>query len=224
MFQRLGWALAAELAFATAAVSGAGEVFPVVHSDPITVRIVDGKDSRPLGRMHLTVIAGYDQGDMRNQLFREEVLTDAQGQVRLSNQLANLPLLQVWVGARSLCQAHPRTNGFSMELIRRDGLSAPNRCGMATVEDKPGVFTVFVKGKGAAPAIVAPAIKSESVPAWASHPTPTPVDASTLTPASPGITSDVVPCCRAGSKKTRRARRDCRRTIPVLPGLALCFR
>ncbi len=191
----------------SAAASGAGESgavesFPVVHNEPVTVRILGGKDGRPLGRLHLILIAGYDQRDLSEQLYHAEVLTDADGRARLPKQFANLPWLQVWVGKKPLCQAHPRKAGFSVELIRRDGLSAPNRCGKATVEDAPGVFTVFVKDKGAPPAAVpAPAIA------------PGPAQAKTS-----------APCCCADSKKPRRAGSACRRLVILLPGLALSLR
>ena len=101
--------------------------------------------------MHLVLLGGYDQSDLHDQLYRAEILTDAHGQARLPWQLAHLPWLQVWVANKPLCQAKPRGESFSVDLIRRDGLSAPNLCGTATVEDAPGVFTVFVKGKGVAP-------------------------------------------------------------------------
>lgn len=156
MIRPLTVSLAAGLAALTATASVAGESFPVVHDEAITVRILSGKNGQPLARLHLTLIAGYDQSDLREELFREEALTDEQGQARLSNQLANLPWLQVWVNRKPLCQANPRRARFSVELIRRDGLSAPNRCGEATVEEKPGVFTVFVKSKSAATAAIAP--------------------------------------------------------------------
>jgi hypothetical protein len=136
------------MALLTATLNCAAESFPVVHNEPITVRILGGKDGKVLVHMHLVLIGGYDQRDLHDQLYRAEMLTDARGQVRLTGQLASLPWLQVWVGKKSLCQTKPRGASFSVELIRRDGLSAPNRCGTATVEDTPGVFTVFVKGKG----------------------------------------------------------------------------
>jgi hypothetical protein len=97
--------------------------------------------------MHLVLLAGYDRNDLHDQLYRAELLTDAHGQAHLPKQLANLPWLQVWVAKKPLCQVKPRGESFSVELIRRDGLSAPNHCGKATVEDAPGVFTVFVKSK-----------------------------------------------------------------------------
>ncbi len=142
--------LALGLALPAAAAGNAGESFPVNHEDSIAVHILNGRNGQPLGHLHLILIAGYNQQDMRDQFWREEVISDAHGQVRLSNQMENLPWLQVWVGKKKLCQAKPRTASFSVDLIRRDGLSAPNHCGMATVEDAPGVFAVFVKGSRSA--------------------------------------------------------------------------
>ncbi len=136
------------MALLTATLNGVAESFPMVHKDPITVRILGGKDGQPLAHLHVVLLGGYDQRDLHDQLYRAEVLTDAHGQARLSGQLANLPWLQVWVAKKPLCQTKPRGASFSVDLIRRDGLSAPNRCGTATVEDAPGVFTVFVKGNG----------------------------------------------------------------------------
>jgi len=199
-----------------AAASGAGESFPVVHNEPITVRVLGGKDGRPLGRLHLTLIAGYDRRDMGEQLFREEMLTDAHGQVRLSKKLANLPWLQVWVGKKSLCQRNPRKDSFSVELMRRDGLSAPNLCGRVTVEDKPGVFTVFVKGKG-----VAPDAPSKAVAAAVAA---LPAKASLVATAQAAVETGIASCCSACSKKARQGRSSCGRLVILLPGLAVALR
>ena len=147
LIRPLSLSLAAGIALLTATLCCADETFPVVHNEPITVRILGGKDGQPLAHLHLVLLAGYDQGDLHGQLYRAELLTDAHGQVHLPKQLANLPWLQVWVAKKQLCQANPRGESFSVELIRRDGVSAPNLCGTATVEDAPGVFTVFVKSK-----------------------------------------------------------------------------
>jgi hypothetical protein len=147
MIRSLALSLAAVIALLTATLNGAAETFPVVHNEPITVRILGGKDGQPLAQLHLVLLAGYDQSDLHDQLYRAELLTDAHGQAHLPKQFANLPWLQVWVDKKPLCQSKPRGESFSVELIRRDGLSAPNRCGTAVVEDAPGVFTVFVKSK-----------------------------------------------------------------------------
>jgi hypothetical protein len=206
--------LAVGIALIAASAPAAGEGFPVIHNEPITLRILGGKDGQPLGRMHLTLIAGYDRSDMRKQLFREEALTDAHGQLRLSNQLANLPWLQVWVEKKTLCEGNPRIASFSVELMRRDGLSTPNRCGKVAVEDKPGVFNVFVKGKGAAP--TPPARASEA--AQASSPTGAPAS------VSPTATSEPAAAACSSSKKARRQPSACGRKLIVLPGLAIYLR
>ncbi len=145
MIRPLALSFAAGLALLTATANCAVESFPVVHNDPIVVRILSGVDGRPLAHLHLLLIAGYDRRDLRDQLFRQETLTDARGQAQLSHQMENLPWLQVWVDKKLLCQARPRQASFSVEEIRSFGLSAPNRCGTVTVEDSPGVFTVFVQ-------------------------------------------------------------------------------
>jgi hypothetical protein len=170
MIRPLALSLAAGMALLTATLNGAAETIPVVHNEPITVLILGGKNGLPLAHLHLVLLGGYDQRDLRDQLYRAEVLTDAHGAARLPRQLANLPWLQVWVAKKPLCQAKPRGESFSVELIRRDGLSAPNHCGKATVEDAPGVFTVFVKGQGVAPPADLPAKVSTLAPEAASAP------------------------------------------------------
>jgi hypothetical protein len=147
MIRPFAFSLAAGLALLTPAFCRADETFPVVHKEPITVRILSGKNGLPLSNLHLVLVGGYDQSELHDQIFREEVLTDAFGNVRLSNQLANLPWLQVWVSKMPLCQSNPRKTSFSVELIRRDGLSAPNLCGPVSAQNAPGVFSVFVKNK-----------------------------------------------------------------------------
>jgi hypothetical protein len=147
MIRSLAFSFGLGLALPAAAVCGAGETFPVAHNEPITVRIVGGEDGKPQAHAHLILIAGYDRRDLHDRLWQEEALTDDRGNARLSSALANLPFVQVWVAKKHLCLGNPGKARFSVELIRRDGLSTPNRCGIATVEDAPGIFNVFVKVK-----------------------------------------------------------------------------
>jgi hypothetical protein len=156
--------LATGLAMRAAAQGHAVESLPSVHNEPISVRILNADDGKPLAHVHLVLIAGYDMGEIHDQLWREETLTDDRGEAQLSRQFANLPFLQVWVTKRKLCQQNPGAKSFSVETIRRDGVSAPNRCGIATVENAPGVFTVFVKVKPVAPPAGAGADDSSDSP------------------------------------------------------------
>ena len=126
----------------------ADEVFPVMHSEPIAVRVLAGNDAKPQPRTHVVLTAGYDLRDLRLGLWHEEAVTDEDGRVRLSDGLRNLPLLRVNVLKLHACGVGDPV--CSVELIRRDGQSAVNRCGTAIPQNMPGVFTVYVKAKKAA--------------------------------------------------------------------------
>ena len=127
-----------------ASASSQSEIFPNVHNQPIVIRIVDGRDGKPLAHARLSLVAGYTRRDLHLQMWHQEALTDDQGSARMSSAIENLPILQIEVAKSQLCaDSHSAT--VSVEQIRRDGLSMPNRCGTGAAEGTPGVFTVFVK-------------------------------------------------------------------------------
>jgi hypothetical protein len=189
MIRLLARPLGAGLILLAAQINGANEVFPVVHNEPITIRVLSGRDGHPLAKAHLTMVAGYNQRDLDLRMRREEALTDALGVARLPNALANFPLLQVSIAKEHLCQGNGREAIFSIERIRRDGLSAPNRCGTPIVQDAPGLFTVWVKTGKAAPDPFAPTTVAPQTAAQAAAlvPTPTsaPVPATAAAPICP---------------------------------------
>jgi hypothetical protein len=132
------------------AACAADEVFPVVRNEPIAVRVLDGKNGKPQPHAHVLLVAGYDRRDLKLAMWREEAMTDAAGEVHLSDALRNLPLLRIEMIKRHSCAPDLSDAAASVERIRRDGLSSANRCGTIAVADTPGVFTVFVKaGKNA---------------------------------------------------------------------------
>jgi len=133
------------LALAVSAVAWAKEIFPAIHDAPITVLVRSGLDGKPVPRAHLLAVGGYDEQDLRQRLWHEEALTDAEGKARLSDRISNLPFLQVWVAGAPLCQRKPRSESFSVDRVRREGLSTPNQCGFATSVGEPGTFNIFVK-------------------------------------------------------------------------------
>jgi hypothetical protein len=142
------WVVAAIVLLA-AAVCGADEVFPVAHNEPIAVRVLNGKGGKPLANAHVVLVGGYDLRDLGLKVWRQEALTDSAGAVRLTNALRNLPLVRVEVIKQRSCGAEGAGTPFSVDLIRRDGINASNRCGTATATDGAGVLTVFVKVKKA---------------------------------------------------------------------------
>jgi hypothetical protein len=177
------WIVAAML-IATAGVCSADEVFPVVHREPITVRVLDGKSGKPQPRVHVLLTAGYDRHDLALGMWRQEAVTDAEGKVHLSDGLRNLPLLRVEVLKRHECSAGAGNAPTSVELIRRDGLSGANRCGFASFENAPGVLTLFVKGKNAK-TDHAPANTAEPVALQAKSETPAKEQALEPSPQPP---------------------------------------
>jgi hypothetical protein len=141
--------VSAAMALLTTAACSADEVFPVVHHERIAVRVLEGKNGAPQARVHVVMVAGYDRRDLDVGMWREEAVTDEAGRVLLSDALRNLPLLRVEVLKRSSCATNSGDAAISVERIRRDGLSAANRCGTVVAVDAPGVLAVFVKGKKA---------------------------------------------------------------------------
>ncbi|MGD0631071.1 MAG: hypothetical protein ABR987_17220 [Terracidiphilus sp.] len=141
------WVGAAMVLLAAAAACSADEVFPVVHNEPIAVRVLEGKSGAPQARVHVVLVAGYSRRDLALGMWREEAVTDGAGTVGLSDALRNLPLLRVEVLKRGSCASDAGEAAISVERIRRDGLSEANRCGTAVAVDMPGVLAVYVKGK-----------------------------------------------------------------------------
>jgi len=120
---------------------------PVTHPEPVTIRILDGKGGAPLAHVHLQLFAGYDDRDLRRGLWSVEAITDAQGRANLPSSLKDFAFVQVWVPKHKLCAARGRAPGFNLDRIRHEGLSTPNYCGTTTVDDSPGVLTVFAKAR-----------------------------------------------------------------------------
>ena len=125
----------------------ADEVFPVAHKEPIAIWILDGRSGTAQAGVSVLLTGGYDRRDLAVGQWHEELVTDADGKVQLSDALRNLPLLSVEVLKRHGCG--PAMAALSVERIRMDGMSAPNLCGAARIVDSSGVLTVFVKGKKA---------------------------------------------------------------------------
>ena len=141
------------MAFAVAAMAllasagrGEGSV-PASHPEPITIQILEGKGGAPLAHVHLLLVAGYDDRDLRLGLWREEAITDAKGRVSLPHALKDFSFVEVWVAKRKLCEAHGRSLAINLDRVRNEGMSTPNQCGTTVVEDAPGVLTVFVKAR-----------------------------------------------------------------------------
>jgi hypothetical protein len=185
--------------------SGAGQAIPVDHPEPMTIRILNGKNGLPLPHLHAILIAGYDDRDIRHQSWREEVFTDISGEARIPKSLVDFAFLQVSLRSAKACQKSARGELYNLDRIRGDGFSAPNYCGIVRVVDAPGVLTIFVKPGsdiiGArtpdAPQIVAEDNPPETAPQGSAVQSPLPAsqanEIESLIGHLPGRASDLAP-------------------------------
>jgi hypothetical protein len=140
---------------------------PAIHPEPVTIQVLDGKGGAPLAHVHVQLVAGYDDRDLRLGLWSEDAITDGKGRASLPNVLKNFTLVEVWVAKHKLCEGRGRSPVFILDRIRHEGSSTPNYCGTTVVEDTPGVINVFVRAhkKGLSPP-ASPATKPACEMIW----------------------------------------------------------
>jgi hypothetical protein len=123
----------------------AQESFPEIHNDPIKIHLIDAQDGSPIANLRVLLAAGYSQYDLRKGLWREEATSDAQGDIKLPRTMLNLGFLQILVAQNKPCTHKQSVQSLSIERIRIDGFSAPNHCGPAVADEKPGELNFFVR-------------------------------------------------------------------------------
>ena len=131
-------------AFSAVTAARAQESFPEIHNQPIKIHLLDAEDGSPKANFRVILVAGYSQDDLRRGLWRQDASTDAEGDLKLPQAMLNLPWMQVIVAQGSLCRFKQPAQGLSVEHIREEGLSAPNPCGLAAANEKPGELNFFV--------------------------------------------------------------------------------
>jgi len=129
----------------------AGELFPVVHTDTLAVRLVDSRDGRPISHQHVLLTGGYDERDLRLQLWQQDAITGEDGLAMLNSQLVNLPLLSVALQAGKLCRQSQGFFAYSTDRIRRWGLVGDNHCGLFVAMATPGVLTLAARSAKSTP-------------------------------------------------------------------------
>jgi hypothetical protein len=124
------------------------ESFPVDHKEPITIRVLDGKDGQPIANLRLILLAGYTESDIAHRFWHEEAVTNAFGETRLPRPLVNFPFLQAVTVRAKLCQATAHGELYKIGRIRSEGWSAPDHCGFIHAADESGVLTLFARQGG----------------------------------------------------------------------------
>lgn len=148
MTRRVFFVLGMGLALPAAAQMASIEAFPVDHKEPITIRVLNGKSGQPMPNVRLVLLAGYQESDIRDEIWSGEVMTNEDGQVLLPRPLMNLAFLEASLVRVKLCQHSAHGELYAIERIRRDGWNAPNRCGVVSIANAPGVLTLFARPHG----------------------------------------------------------------------------
>lgn len=176
-------------AVASALICSASEPFPVVHHEPLTVRVLDGASGKPRAGVRVVLAGGYTERDIALGLWQEGARTNASGEVRIPDALANLPFLRVWVIKAKSCQAKGALGRLLVDRIRNEGWNADNTCGTPTAAATPGKLVLFVSSATGAvvpsePAALEdnaakPAVEPQDSAASASSKAPEPIDSGT---------------------------------------------
>lgn len=148
MTRLLFFVLCLGFALSTNAQPSSVESFPADHKEPITIRVLNGKDGQPIPNLRLILLAGYTESDIAHRFWREEAITNSFGETRLPRALVNFPFLEALLVKAKLCQANLRGDLYKIGRIRSDGWTAPDHCGLIHSVDEPGVLTLFARQNG----------------------------------------------------------------------------
>ena len=121
-----------------------GALATASSDNAIVIDVVDGKSGNPIPNEHILVFQGATTEDVRAQKNpSKELKTDANGAALLAVDDPSILRIQVWVDWHVLCQEKPNEQSYSVENIRKVGLSSPNNCGSVVRENIPSHLIVF---------------------------------------------------------------------------------
>lgn len=127
-----------------AALLGGGGAATAQESH-IVVRVVDGRNGKPLANQRLLVFAGNSPETVRGHKENFDLITDKEGVADLRIVSPDMRWIQVWVNFHVLCQSRPNARSFSIAEILSKGVSTPNTCGSPRAQPTPGKFIVFAR-------------------------------------------------------------------------------
>ena len=118
-------------------------LFAFGQSKTVTIRLVNGKNGKPMEHERLLIFFGSSPQDVRFHKGPIDLHTDSKGEATLpSNELTFL-YFQVFVDFRTLCEKNPNDRSFAVADILRDGEQAPNICGEIAIPKTPGTLVIY---------------------------------------------------------------------------------
>jgi hypothetical protein len=111
----------------------------------IVIQVVDGRNGKPIPREHVLVFQGATAEDIRALNSHADLQTDANGVALLTIEDPSISLILVSVDWHIVCEEKPNTKTYSIEEIKRTGLSTQNKCGLLVRKNEPDHFVVFAR-------------------------------------------------------------------------------
>ncbi len=110
----------------------------------ITIRLVDGRNGRPMGGNRLLVFFS-DSQDLRGNRKSSPFVTGKDGIAEVRLDLLHAKWIQVFSDWNHVCSDSPNQIAFSFESIRREGVVAPNTCGKTRAQIQAGTLTIYAR-------------------------------------------------------------------------------
>jgi hypothetical protein len=111
----------------------------------VVLCLLDGKNGKSIGNEHLLVFYGTTAEDVHAEKNHRDLRTDINGKSVLTLDDSSILLIQVFSDGHILCQQKSNTDSYSVEQIKRTGLSTQNTCGPVHRENTPDQFVIYAR-------------------------------------------------------------------------------
>jgi hypothetical protein len=122
-----------------------GQNSGVAKTLDITVKVLDGRNGKPLANQHLLVFTGLSNDSVETHAQHTSVTTDKDGTGTLTIYPDETQWLQVFADGRIPCFLNPNQTSFRVNDIVSRGLVTPNTCSALSHDPSPGHFIIFVR-------------------------------------------------------------------------------
>jgi hypothetical protein len=120
-------------------------VAAMAQEKSVVIRVVDGRNGRPISNEHVMVSVGANPEEVREMKRHIDLRTDDKGVAILQVDSASMSRIQAWVDFHIQCQQTANDSSYSLEEIMKIGVSTPNNCGSASVGNSANNFVVFAR-------------------------------------------------------------------------------
>jgi len=110
----------------------------------ITIRVIDERTGERVPKQRLLIFAGHDPASADREESSFDVTTGPSGTAELSLP-ATIQQIKMYTEWRTYCEKTSAPPMFNVTQIISHGITAPNACGRAHVQDQPGTVIVYLR-------------------------------------------------------------------------------